>query len=344
MIANPWQGLSREAPLDIYRFAVRRLETGAELSPRQVEEQMRNLRWLLRQSMSRGGPARLVELVQNPDLCARIFREPGNVGRKQLSLILQAFEGFLHLMVDADVAGRCLEAIEARLIPRPVKGWYQVERVGGGHSTRTETVRLLFAPDLLAITEKAKADKSGERVQRDLCLIALYCWSGLRVEEIVTLCWEQLLWEDENLNPNATFGAWVRCSRYDTELTLPVHRRAAQPLSLLHAVTKRIMDRQPTGRVFRALRSPYEPLSYRSVKEIFDETVAKAGLQAGRRDLLAAYGHHLMKSHGCTILDLAKILGYADPHSVRLLLQTHLAWELNRKVDEDGGLFGDAFG
>jgi len=335
-----WHGLSREAALDIYRFAVRRLETGAELSPRQVEVQMRHLRWLLRQSMSRGGPATLAELAQNPELCARIFREPGKVSRKQVSLILQAFEDFLHLMVDATAAGRCLQAIETRLIPRQVKGWYQKERVGGGHNTKTETVRLLFAPDLLAITEKAKEGKSGERVQRDLCLMALYCWSSLRVEEIVHLCWEQLLWED--LNPNATFGAWVRCSRYGTELTLPVHHRAAQPLAVLYAVTKRIMDRQPTGPVFRALRSPYEPLSYRSVKEIFDETVAKAGLQTTRRDLLAAYAHHLMKSHDYTILDLTKILGYADSHTVRLLLQTHLAWELNRKVDEDGGLFEHA--
>jgi integrase len=342
MRTDPWHDLSREAELDIYRFAVRRLETGKELSPRHVEVQMRHLRWLLRQSMSLGGPANLVELTQDPDLCARIFREPGKVSRGQVSLILQAFEDFLHLMVDGDAAEGRLEAIEALLIPRQINGWYQKERVGGGHSTREEGVRLLFAEDLLALTEKAKEGKSGERVQRDLCLVALYCWSSLRVEEIVTLCWEHLSWEDDR--PDATFGAWVRCSRGDTELTLPIHRRAAQPLAVLYALTKRIMDRQPTGRVFRALRSPYEPLSYRSVKEIYDEALTKTGLQANRRDLLAAYAHHLMTLQGYSIVDLAKILGYNDPHSVRQLLKTHLAWQLNRKVDEGGKLFEHAIG
>jgi integrase len=339
---NLWQGIKREAVLDIYRFAVRHLETEEGLSPGQADKQIRHLRWLLRQSMSLGGPANLVELSEQPDLCARILREPGGASHDQVSRCHQALADFLRLTFDADLAGQRLEAIEVQLIARRIKGWYQAERVAGGRRTREESRRLMFGTDLLALTEAAGEEKSGERALRDRCLVALLCWSGLRTGEIVSLLWEQMLWEDPR--PDDPFTAWVRCSRDGRQLTVPVHRRAAEPLALLYAMTKRIMNRQPEGRVFRTLRGPYAPLGYRSLREILDEALAKRELRATRGDLLAAFADYLMAAHGCTVPDLATILGYKQAESVQGLLRSHRAWRLNRKADQSGELFGNAVG
>jgi integrase len=339
---NVWQGIKREAALDIYRFAVRHLETEEGISPGQIDKQIRHLRWLLRQSMSLGGPADLVELSEQPDLCGRILREPGGASHDQASRCHLALADFLGLTLNAELAGQRLEAIEVQLIARRIKGWYQAERVVGGRRTREESRRLLVGTDLLALTEAAGEGKNGERALRDRCLVALLCWSGLGTGEIVSLSWEQMLWEDPR--PDSPFTAWVRCSRDGRQLSLPVHRRAAEPLSLLYAMTKRIMNRQPEGRVFRALRGPYEPLGYRSAKEILDEALAKKELRATRGDLLAAFADYLMAAHGCTVPDLAVILGYKQAESVQRLLRTHRAWRLNRKADEGGNLFGDAVG
>jgi hypothetical protein len=110
---------------------------------------------------------------------------------------------------------------------------------------------------------------------------------------------------------------------------------------VLFALTRRVMDREPQGAVFRSLRHPYLPLSLRDVRARLEEAVAQAGLSADRYDLLAAYAYYLMTVHGYTIPDLRDALGYCEPKNVRALLQTHLAWELNRKVDERGGPIPD---
>ena len=66
---------------------------------------------------------------------------------------------------------------------------------------------------------------------------------------------------------------------------------------------------------------------------ILIEALSKAGLEASRRDLLAAYAYYLKTTHGYTVLDLREVLGFGEPKYVRFLLQTHDAWELNRKAD-----------
>jgi integrase len=204
--------------------------------------------------------------------------------------------------------------------------------VAGGHiDSPRRPSRLLFAEDLLARPERAREGKEGQHAQRDVTLVSLFCWSSLRTGEILALCWEDIRWE--GAPDDCPFTAWSRCRRRGAERWLPVHRRAADALALLHTVWKRTTDRQPEGRIFRSFRRPYQPLRDWDVYAILNEALSRVGLQASRRDLLAAYAYYLKTTHGYTVLDLREILWYSEPKVVRFLLQAHEAWELNQKAD-----------
>ena len=333
-MGDPREDLSRQAMAEIYVFAARRLLQLPEGVPAsRVPSEAAALRSLMRKAASLGGPGTLAELSLQADLCARVLREPGPVTVQTASAWWRALQEFLYLTAGSrSEAERQIAAIEERLIPRRTRDWSEAGRmVGGRRDAKSRPARLLFAEDLLAIVERAREGKEGEHAQRDGALVSLFCWSSLRTGEILTLRWEGLQWEE--VGDDHPFTLWVRCWRRGAYRSLPVHRRGAEPLGLLYAIRKRTMDLQPEGRVFRSLRRPYGPLSDREMKVILEEALCKAGLQASRRDLLAAYAYHLKTAHGYTVLDLREILGYRDPNEVRLLLQTHEAWELNRKAD-----------
>lgn len=328
--------LTRDALVELNTFFLSRLQPHNGVPTARVEREKSHLARLLRRSMSQGGPTTLVELARNPELCARILRQPGKASASEVSAWLQAFWDFLQAMLPEEEAAHQREAIDSHLIPRPTRSWHQAERVGGGSSGRLgRAPRLLFAEDLMAVAEKAREGKRGEHAQRDLALVSMFCWSPLRSKEIERLQWEQVSWHEPQ--DDAPFTAWVRLRRNDFELQLPVHRRAVDPLAVLYAITKRVMDRRPEGPVFRSLRHPYGPLSYREIKEICDDALSRVGLTATRHDLLAAFAYFLMKTYDYTIPDLKEALGYSEVKHVRMLLETHHGWELNQKADKRGG-------
>jgi integrase len=319
---------------EIHAFAARRLldlPEGAATSS--VANETYSLHALMHRAASLGGPETLAELSLQADLCARVLRDPGRVRAAYVREWWRALQAFLYLMAGSrSEAERRIAAIEERLIPRRTRDWDEAERVAGGHlDSAKRPSRLLFAEDLLAIVERAREGKEGEHAQRDAALVSLFCWSSLRSGEIPTLCWEDIRWEEAR--DDCPFTAWARCWRRGAYRWLPIHRRAADPLALLHAVRKRTMDRQPEGRIYRSLHRPYWPLSDREVYVILNEALSKAGLQASRRDLLAAYAYCLKTTHGYTVLDLREILGFGEPKVVRSLLRTHEAWRLNQKAD-----------
>jgi integrase len=324
---------------EIHVFAARRLLQLPEGVPTsRVAYEAAGLRALMRRAASLGGPSTLTELSLQADLCACALRRPGRVRADCVRKWWRALQEFLYLMVGSrSEAEHRIAAIEERLIPRRTRDWDEAERVVGGHPDATSRPsRLLFAEDLLAIAERAREGKEGEHAQRDGALVSLFCWSSLRTGEILALRWEDIQWEEAR--DDSPFIAWARCWRRDAYRWLPVYRRAADALALLYAVRKRTTDRQPNGRVFRSLRRPYRPLSAREIYVILNEALSRAGLQASRRDLLAAYAYYLKTTHGYTVLDLREILGFGEPKHVRFLLQTHDAWELNQKVDALQGL------
>jgi len=338
-MADPQEELSRQAVAEIYDFAARRLLQLPEGVPAsRVTNEAVALRALMRRAASLGGPRTLAELSLQADLCARVLREPGRVRAAYVREWWRALQEFLRIRASSrSEAERRIAAIEEELVPRRTRDWDEAERMAGGRlDTPRRPSRLLFAEDLLAIVERARDGKEGEHTQRDGALVSLFCWSSLRTGEILALCWEDIRWEEAR--DDFPFAAWARCWRRGACRWLPVHRRAADALALLYAVRKRTTDRQPEGRIFRCLRRPNAPLSYSEIYVILNEALSRAGLQTSRRDLLAAYAYYLKTTYGYTVLDLREILWYREPKEVRYLLQTHEAWELNRKADAVDGL------
>jgi len=331
-MSDPYRDLSRQAMAEIHLFAARRLLQLPERAPlSRVASEAGALRALMRRVALLGGPGTVAELSLQADFCARVLREPGRVRAAYVREWWRALREFLRVMAGSEAEGR-IAAIEERLVPRRTRDWDEAERVAGGHlESARRPSQLLFAEDLLAIVERAREGKEGEHAQRDGAMVSLFCWSSLRTGEILALCWEDVRWEEAP--DDSPFTAWSRCRRRGAERWLPVHRRAADALALLHAVWKRTTDRKPEGRVFRSLHRPYWPLSDREIYVILNEALSRAALQASRRDLLAAYAYYLKTTHGYTVLDLREILGFGEPKHVRFLLRTHDAWELNRKAD-----------
>jgi len=337
-VSDRWRDLSREAMLQIQEFIVHLLrDTSRDLSSRQAERKGTALRRLLRRSTALGGPGDLETLSGLPAFCGEILRETHSADARDVSEELQTLRGFLFSRLPWAEAERRMAAIEEHLIPRRTRDWHQAERVPGGRPVNTKRAPLLlFFDDLLAVSAAARQGKQGERAQRDGTLVDLVCFSPLRSREIVELRWEQLLWQTPG--DDVLFGAWARCARRDVELLLPIHRRASDALAVLYALTRRVMDREPKGPVFRSMRHPYLPLDYRDVKAIIDRALEIARLSGTtRRDLLAAYAYHLKTAHGFTDPDLRETLGYGEVKHVRFLLQAHESWELNRKADAAGG-------
>lgn len=325
------------ARIQIEEYVLHLLRSTPPISYRKETLIRSALRHLLTDAVA-GADGDLLGLSLRPEICAAAFREPRSGDRSAVSGRLQTFRAFLIMELGGDEAARRLTAIEEHLIPRRTRHWHESERTGGGRYPRARRpIRLVFFDDLLKASVKAKEGKSPQHAQRDASLVSLLCFSALRWQEVMATTWEDLLWQDSDGGVEP-FGAWCRCRRRDIELLLPVHRHAAAELALLHAITKRVMDRQPSGPVFRGLRHPYALLQYRDAKQIADDALALAGLNsATRRDLLAGFAFHLKVTHGFTHPDLRESLGYSEVQKVRNLLQSHEAWALNRTIDEMGG-------
>ncbi len=327
--------LTPKARIQIEEFILHKLHTAQAFDSAKEGWLRSELRKIIVESSDPSSD--LIGLSSRPQVCAALFREPKSGDRTGVSRRLQSFREFLEFALPSADARNRIDAIENLLIPRRTREWDEAERIAGGRPHRSErAVRLVFVEELLAATVKAKEGKSPGQAQRDSALVSLLCFSPLRWQELVKARWEDIAWhEGESEHP---FAAWYTCRRRDIELQLPVHRRATESLGVLFALSKRVMDRQPSGAIFRSMRHPYAPLQYRDAKQIADDILARAGLRAvARSDLLAGYAYHLKTRYGFTHPDLREALGYSEVKHVRNLLLTHEAWELNKTIDSMGG-------
>jgi len=335
--------LGKVANIQIQEYILHRLKSEGDFPVWRIAREEAALRRILAEASQGGGADNLLDLSLQAETCGRLFREPKVGDRSDVSHRLDALRSFLRVMV-GDVEGeRRMAAIEENMTPRKTRDWHQADHVGGGRPPSGRQVpRLAFFDDLLAIVERGAVEERGEHAQRDRALRSTVCFSPLRWSEIVVqhgshgLEWEGLKWNPRDaVGP---FGGLARVERRGRELWLPLHRRAADALAFLYATTRRVMDREPAGPVFRSLRRPYLPLQYSDAKDILDDAIRRTGLpQLSRRDLLAAYAFDLQEAHGYTFADLKKSLGLGDVNVARELLGTHEAWRLNERVDAAGG-------
>ncbi len=295
-----------EAARELLGYALRRVDEVAGPDPlRTVMADVYSLGALLRRAQAFADVRSLGQLLAEPDLAARVLREPG-VGQGTAARWLETLERFVRLTMRKKAGAATIATVRARLLPRTPKGWYQRDRIpGGGKSRGLRDRRLLFFVDLLAIVEKAALRKSGEHALRDRTLLAFLCGSGLRIGEVRKLGWEGLQWEQ---GPEGKiFPIWAPVQRRGLDLLLPVHRIAWAPLLSLYKLYERSAGQTPHGPIFRSLQAPFLGLGEREVKYIVDGVLTTAGFRrVPLEDLRAAFADHLLNTQPVDELQLTE--------------------------------------
>ncbi len=306
---------------------------GHEHAVLRLSKEMSHLRAFARRVSELGGPPSLLAATEDPVIAATALRRPGTSQTTAASWLM-TLRLFLGNALGEDEASRRTDDIEEKMIPRRRKSWDQTDRVPGGRKSQGATDRrVLSMVDLLAIIEKARAGKRGERAVRDQAFVAIICSSGLRMNEVVALCWEDIEWEEAP--GGKVFPIWASCHRRQTDLRLPMYKTARRPLTTLRDLATGGDDRTPTGPMFRSVRAPHDQVGYREWRLILDGALRGSGFERlALTDIRAALAHHLLTKKGVTEIELTHVLGYGEHKHVRSLLEPHKALDLSRKASE----------
>jgi integrase len=187
----------------------------------------------------------------------------------------------------------------------------------------------LDAADLRRIVDVASLVGGGSS-HRDCALVALHCFSGLRPEEIVRLCWQDLSAELSVGGPYGLVAAVVRDGR-PVKMLLP--GPASDAIDALASAMGGTVE-SLTGPVLCAYGRPGRPLSYRAARDVLREACRRAGLPKVESVALRATCAHWLRSQGLSDHEVASVLGLVRVRSVDRLLRHHTALDAQRVVRE----------
>lgn len=332
---GPWLRLGREAFREVHGYALHRLES-PEVDDHDcylIERDVAILKHLVRLSVSLDGPDNLGGLLRDAGFLATLLAAPGRTHGTSISAMWTAVQRFAAYRFSAD-GERLLADVEEHLIPRRPASWDHASRTPGGTRRGSRKLgRLIFAAELLAITNQARAHKSSEQALRDHAFAALCCWSPLRMNEICDLRWEHVVWD----RAGDLFPIWVTVARPHGDFQLPVRRNGAGPLTELYNFNEQAQDRRPTGPVFRSLRSPFKPLGGRDAREILYRALERKGLRgANIVDLHAGFADFLERVVGLGELDITELFAYSNHEHTQRLLKQHHAYHLRQEARGNG--------
>ncbi|MBA2453877.1 MAG: site-specific integrase [Chloroflexia bacterium] len=174
------------------------------------------------------------------------------------------------------------------------------------------------------------AKRDSTRGIRDLAIVALHCFSGLRPEEITALDWDQI----EVARQGEGYQALcVAVHRGGQAWTLPLPRHSATALvQLADSLDAQIGDLH--GPIFKRSASVDQPLSYRAIRDVVGRACDQSGLPIVEAvDLRAAFAHWL-GSQGLSDHEVASVLGVQRVRTVDRLLRRHRALDAQRRVRE----------
>jgi integrase len=312
-------------------FEASRTSEGAH--PRSVKREVGQLRALVREAEGAGQGITLRMLAEDVDLLARLLREPATMisrstGRARL-LAVQRFLRVVGLLLGRNSAADLAE-LDAQLPTRRPTGWHTTGAlVAGTPARRRRRGPTLDAADLRRIVDAAGAEEGGQRL-RDRALVALHCFSGLRPEEIVRLCWEDLASE---LSVHGRYGLTAAVMRGGRHVRLLLPEPASDAIEALAGVTGRPVEWM-SGPIFLARGVPGRPISYRAAHDVIQDACHRAGLPPIESTALRAACAHWLRSQGLSDHEVASVLGLAKVRSVDRLLQRHAALDAQRTVRE----------
>jgi len=298
-----------------------------------VRREVGQLRALLREAEAAGKVVTLGALVTDVDLLAQLLREPlimisRSTGRDRLRAV-QRLIRIIGPTLGRDPAAD-LTALDARLPARRSTPWHTTGAlVAGTPGRRRRRGPTLDAADLWRILD-ASAASGGRPNQRDRALVALHCFSGMRPEEIVRLCWEDLSVE---LAAGGRYGLTTAVVRNGRHLKLLLPSPAADAIeALAHASDGTIESL--SGSVFCAHGRSERQLGYRAARDILHSACRRAGLPTVESVALRAACAHWLRSQELSDHEAAAVLGLARVRSVDRLLQRHAALDAQRRVRE----------
>jgi integrase len=223
-----------------------------------------------------------------------------------------------------------LAALDAQLPAGRSTGWHTTGTlVAGTAGRRRRRGPTLDAADLRRLVDAAGSGPVAYAT-RDRALVALHCFSGLRPEEIVRLCWEDLASELSVSGHYGLTAAVVRDGRL-VKLLLPVP--ASEAVEALADATGGTVE-SLSGPVLCAHGQPARPLSYRASRDVLQDACRRAGLPPVESVALRAACAHWLRSQGLSDHEVATVLGLVRVRSVDRLLRHHAALDAQRTVRE----------
>lgn len=323
--------LDAESEQLIQDFGKQRACQGA--SRQSVLREISQLRSIARECGAPGPPLPIAAVFADVALIARVLREPSApisraTGRARL-LAAQRFLRVIGPMLGRDAEGE-LAALDSLLPALRTASWHSAGTlVAGEVGRRRPKGPTLDAADLHRITDAAGECKGDERKMRDRALVALQCFSGIRVEEIVRLHWEDV---DFDYRDAGYYGFSALVERSGCQLRLPLLGPSGEALGELqsHMTIAGI----PSGPVFRASGQRGRPLSYRGARKVLVQACRRAGLPPASSAELRAGCAHWLRSQGLSEHEVAAVLGLARVRTVDRLLSRHAALDAQRRVRE----------
>lgn len=331
------QRAQARVPLDdaseilLNRFRALRIEEGAH--PRTVAREVSQLRALAREAGLMTIPLPIASLLTNLPAVVHALCEPRlpiarTTGRARL-IAAQRFITTLGPLLGYD-AGATLQRLDALLPLRRGNNWHDAGTlVAGTGERRRNRGPTLFAGDLQRIVIAAGRDRDMFHAARDRALVALQCFSGLRAEELMTLCWEHV----HNVVMSGTRGLVATVERNYQSLPLPILGPAQEAL-LAYVAVLRANGGTRAGAVFRRSLHHRQALSYRAGRNVMTRACRNAGLPPVESAELRAACAYWLQTEGFSDHEIATILGMARVRSVDRLLRHHHALVAQRVVRE----------
>jgi integrase len=299
--------------------------------PRSVKREVSQVLALAREAGSADQPALLRALITDVGLLAQLLREPVTmISRATGRARLLAVQRFIRIVGPA--LGRDPEAdlasLDARLPTRRPAGWHTTGAlVAGTTGRRRRRGPTLDAADLRRIVDAAGAETSGHAL-RDRALVALHCFSGLRPEEVVRLCWEDLASE---LSVSGHYGLTAAVVRNGRPVTLLLPGPASDAIEALACAMGGVIE-SLSGPVFCPRGASGRPMSYRAARDVLQGACRRAMLPPTESSALRAACAHWLRSQGLSDHETAAVLGLAKVRSVDRLLREHATLDAQRAV------------
>lgn len=329
------QPLDDESERLLQEYGQQRARQGA--SEQSVRREISQLRSIARACGWPRVPLPLETTFSDVAQVARVLREPITpVSRATGRARLVAAQRFCRIM--GPVLGRNpetdLASLDALLPACRSTGWHNVgTMVAGDHGRRRTRGPTLDAADLRRIVDAAGDGTGGAREVRDRALVAIQCFSGVRVAEAINLVWEDL---DTHLTSMGYYGLAASIVRDGRRLTLPLPGPIAEALETLKEASA-LGGMPAVGPVFRARGRPDRSLSYRGARKVLVEACRRAGLPPVASAELRAGCAYWLRSQGLSDHEVMMVLGLARVRTVDRLLRRHQALDAQRRVREQLG-------